>query len=379
MTAILTLEHCNLTDTATVSHNAIYSVPVGYAHAYLVEGEVLTIEQLLHVLLIPSANDAANVLAEHIASSVSSFTTMMNTKALELGCTNTNFVNANGIQADSHYSTAYDLAIMGRYAMQNETFRKIVSTTKYTLPATNKYSENNRFFKNTNQLIVPDERDSVDNYYYPYATGIKTGYTNVAKECVVASAKKDDIEYIVVILGAERTENGLSGRFIDCKNLFNYAFENYTTHVINEENSILKQVKVSNANIFNNNLDVIIKDKITLVLKKDTNISTITPTIEITSNLIAPISKNSVIGTITYNVDGNTYTSDLLAGSDIAESNTFSTFLTILSIILVLYFLYRLLKWDTKKKKKRKKSSKKGKGRKSSKKTNKDKDDFLYW
>lgn len=379
MTAILTLEHCQLTDTATVSHNAIYSVPVGYAHAYLVEGEVLTIEQLLHLLLIPSANDAATVLAEHIAGSVSSFATMMNTKALELGCTNTNFVNANGIQADNHYTTAYDLAIMGRYAMQNETFRKIVSTTKYTLPATNKYSENNRFFKNTNELIIPDERDSVDNYYYPYATGIKTGYTTAAKECVVAGAKKDDIEYIVVILGAERTENGLSGRFIDCKNLFNYAFENYTTHVINEDNSVLKQVKVSNANIFNNNLDVIIKDKITLVLKKDTNISTITPTIEINSDLTAPISKNSVIGTITYNVDGNTYTSDLLAGSDIAESNTFSTFLTILSIILVLYFLYRLLKWDTKKKKKRKKSSKKGKVRKSTKKTNKDKDDFLYW
>ena len=379
MTAILTLEHCQLTDTATVSHNAIYSVPVGYAHAYLVEGEVLTIEQLLHVLLIPSANDAANVLAEHIAGSVSSFATMMNTKALELGCTNTNFVNANGIQADNHYTTAYDLAIMGRYAMQNETFRKIVSTTKYTLPATNKYSENNRFFKTTNELIIPDERDSVDNYYYPYATGIKTGYTTAAKECVVASAKKDDVEYIVVILGAERTENGLSGRFIDCKNLFNYAFENYTTHVINEENSVLKQVKVSNASIFNNNLDVIIKDSITLVLKKHTDISTITPTIEINSDLIAPISKNSVIGTITYNVDGNTYTSDLLAGSDIAESNTFNTFLTILSIILVLYFLYRLLKWDSKKKKKSKKSSKKGKVRKSTKKTNRDKDDFLYW
>ena len=379
MTAILTLEHCELTDTATVSHNAIYSVPVGYAHAYLVEGEVLTIEQLLHVLLIPSANDAANVLAEHIAGSVSSFTTMMNTKALELGCTNTNFVNANGIQANNHYTTAYDLAIMGRYAMQNETFRKIVSTTKYTLPATNKYLENNRFFKNTNELILPDERDSVDNYYYPYATGIKTGYTTIAKECVVASAKKDDIEYIVVILGAERTENGLSGRFIDCKNLFNYAFENYTTHIINEENSVLKQVKVSNASIFNSNLNVLIKDKITLVLKKDTNISTITPTIEINSDLTAPISKNSVIGTITYNVDGNTYTSDLLAGSDITESNSVNTFLTILSILLVLYFLYRLLKGNGKKKTKRKKYSKKRKVRTSTKKTNKDKDDFLYW
>lgn len=327
----------------------------GYAHAYLKEGEILTIEQLLHVLLIPSANDAANVLAEHIAGSISSFTTMMNTKALELGCKNTNFVNANGIQEKNHYSTAYDLALMGRYAMQNETFRKIVSTTKYTLPATNKYTENNRFFKSTNELIVPDERDRVDNYYYPYATGIKTGYTDVAKECIVASAKKDNVEYILVILGAERTENGLSGRFIDCKNLFNYAFENYTTHVINEENSVLKQIKISNASIFNNTLNVIVKDKINLVLKKTTNTNNITPTIEISSDLTAPISKNTVIGTISYNVDGNTYTSDLFAGSDIIEANTLNTVLTVFSIVLILYFLYRLLKWNSKKKRKYKK------------------------
>ena len=379
MTAILTLEHCELTDTATVSHDAIYSVPIGYSHAYLKEGEILTIEQLLNVLLIPSANDAANVLAEHIAGSISSFTAMMNTKALELGCLNTNFVNANGIQADNHYSTAYDLAIMGRYAMQNETFRRIVSTTKYTLPATNKYLENDRFFKTTNELIIPDDRDSVDNYYYEYATGIKTGYTNVAKECIVASAKKDGVEYILVILGAERTENGLSGRFIDCKNLFNYAFDNYTTHVINEENSVLKQVEVSKTGIFNKNLDVIVKDEIKLVVKKDTDINNITPTVEITSDLTAPISKNTVIGTITYNVDGNTYTSDLLAGSDIAESNAFSSFLTILSIILVLYFLYRLFKVDTKKRRKRKKSFKKKKKSKSTRKINPDKDNFLYW
>lgn len=380
MTAILALEHCELTDTATVSHNAVYSVPVGYTHAYLVEGEVLTIEQLLNVLLIPSANDAANVLAEHIAGSIDSFATMMNTKALELGCQNTNFVNANGIQNEKHYSTAYDLAIMGRYAMQNETFRKIVSTTKYTLPATNKYLENNRFFKSTNELILEDTRDSVDNYYYSYATGIKTGYTNVAKECIVASAEKDGIEYIVVILGAERTENGLSGRFIDCKNLFNYAFENYTTHVINKENSVLKQVKVANSGIFSKDLDVVIKDEITLVLKKDTNISTITPTVEITSDLTAPITKNTVIGTITYNVDGNIYTSDLLAGADIAESNSLNTFLTILSILLVLYLLHRLLNSSSKKKKKKKKKAYKNtKKNKTTKKTSRDKDDFLYW
>lgn len=355
MTAILALEHCALTDTATVSREAIFSVPVGYSHAYLVEGEVLTIDQLLHILLIPSANDAANVLAEHIAGSVSSFATMMNTKALELGCLNTHFVNPNGIHASNHTTTAYDLALMGRYAMQNETFRSIVSTTQYTLPATNKYAEANRFFKNTNELIRPDDRDRVDNYYYPYTTGIKTGYTNPAKDCIVASAKKDEIEYIVVILGADRTENGLSGRYLDCKNLFDYAFSNYKLQDIQEENSVLKQVSISNTGIFSKHLDVLVQDKITLLLKKDTDISTITPTVTISSDLVAPIAKNAVIGTITYDVDGNTYTSNLLAGSEVRESNPSTTILTFASMLLVLFFLSRLLSSHPKKKRTRKK------------------------
>lgn len=380
MTAILTLEHCQLTDTATVSHNAIYSVPVGYTHAYLVEGEILTIEQLLHILLIPSANDAANVLAEHIAGSVESFATMMNTKALELGMEDTHFVNPNGVQNEKHYSTAYDLALLGRYAMQNETFRKIVSTTQYTLPATNNYPKADRYFKTTNELIAPDDRNSIDNYYYPYATGIKTGYTNAAKNCIVASSKKDDVEYIVVILGADKLENGLSARYLDCINLFNYAFENYKTYTMHEENSVLKQLKVAKASIATKNLDIVVKDKITLLLKKDTDASSITPNVEISSDLVAPISKNTVIGTITYQVDGNTYTSDLLAGADVLESNAFTNSLTIASIIIVLFLLYRLLNLNNKKKKrKRKKSSKKASHAKSRKRAGNDKDNYLYW
>ena len=349
MTAILALENCDLTDKAVVSHNAIYNVPASYSHAYLVEGEELTIYQLLNVLLIPSANDAAFVLAEHIAGSVESFSTMMNTKALEIGCKNTHFVNPNGIHSTDHYSTAYDLALIGRYAMQFETFRKIVSTAEYTLPATNKYPEANRFFEQTNALVVPDDRDSVDNYYYSNATGIKTGYTSAAGECLVASSKKDDIEYIAVILGGEKLENGLSARFTDCKNLFNYAFENFTTYTISEENSFLKQLEISNANIFNNKLNVVVQDNITLVLKKDTPISSISPTIDISNELVAPITANTVIGTISYSVDGNTYTANLLAGNDVAESNLTNTILTIISIILVIFLLYRLLKFNRKK------------------------------
>ena len=129
MTAILTVENCKLDEIATVSHNAIFSVPPSYSIASLREGEELTVEQLLNVLLIQSANDAANVLAEHIAGSVEEFAKMMNDKAKELGCKNTNFVNANGVEEDDHYSTAYDLALMGKYAMQNSTIRNIVTKT----------------------------------------------------------------------------------------------------------------------------------------------------------------------------------------------------------------------------------------------------------
>ena len=366
MTAILTLENCNLTDTATVSHEAIYTVPVGYSHAMLVEGEILTVEQLLNVLLIPSANDAANVLAEHIAGSVDSFSTMMNTKAKELGCTNTNFVNPNGIHDDNHYTTVRDMAIMAKYAMENETFRKIVTTTRYTLPATNKYPEADRYFKNTNELILKDDRDSVDNYYYPYAIGVKTGFTNPAGECLVAAARKDDKEYIAVFLGSGRTENGLSARFIDSKNLFEYAFDNYKTYTINEENALLKEVEISNASIFNKNLDVVIQDKITLLVKNNENVSSLTPTIEYSSDLKAPIKKNTVIGTITYNVDGNTYTSNLISGEDIQESNLFNTILILGSIIVILYLLYKLMKIKKSSKKKKKKSKKQ-------------RDNYLYW
>ena len=202
MTAILTLENCKLTDTATVSHNAIYSVPLDYSHAYLVEGEKLTINQLLHLLLIPSANDAAVVLAEHIAGSSDSFVAMMNTRAVELGCKSTHFVNSNGIHSTDHYTTAYDLALMGRYAMQFEDFRKIVKIPEYTLPATDKYLKSDRFFKTTNALLIENHTDKVDNYYYEYATGIKTGYTQAAGDCIVASAEKNGKEYILVILGA---------------------------------------------------------------------------------------------------------------------------------------------------------------------------------
>ena len=368
MTAILTLENCELSEKAKVSHEAIFTVPVGYSHANLVENEELTVEQLLNVLLIPSANDAANVLAEHIAGSINSFCTMMNTKALEIGCKNTHFVNTNGIHSEDHYTTAYDLALIGRYAMQNDTFREIVAKKRYSLPATEKYPEENRFFNTTNELLRENHNTQPNNYYYEYANGVKTGFTEKAKDCIIASAKKDDMEFIVVIMGADKTEDGLSQRYLDCINLFNYAFENYKLYTINEKNSVIEQIKVPNASLKTRNLDVIVEDDIVLLLNKDTKTSSITPNIQINSDLTAPITKNTVIGTITYNVDGNEYTYNLLAGQDVEKSNMATNVLTIGSIIIVIFLLYKLIKMSNKSKKKKRKKNKKS-----------NRDNYLYW
>ena len=371
MTAILALEKCSLTDVATVSHNAIFSIPPSYSHASLKEGEELTIEQLLNVLMIPSANDAAVVLAEHISGSTEEFANLMNEKAKEIGCLNTHFVNPNGIHDENHTTTAYDLALMGKYAMQNSTFRNIVKKTRYTLPATNQYDKADRIFNTTNELLRENNSTRKDNYYYPYATGIKTGYTTEAGSCIVASASKDGMEVIVVILGGETTKDGLSERFLDCKTLFDYAFENYSVKTVHEKNSVLQQISIKGATSDTKNLNVLVKDEISILLESNKDVADLNPEITFSEDLKAPISENSVIGKITYQVDGTEYSSDLLAETSVIASGFLPILLRILLIFVTLYLLYLLLK-PKKKKGKRKSSSKHlSKNKKTSKKKNK--------
>lgn len=355
MTAILTVENCNLDDVATVSHNAVYSIPYDYTHASLKEGEELTIEQLLYALMIPSANDAAIVLAEHISGSVEEFAKLMNKRAEELGCKNTHFVNPNGIHSKDHTSTSYDLALMGKFAMQNSIIRKIVSTTQFTLPATNKYSKADRTFNNSNDLL-----NTYSKYYYEGTTGVKTGYTGEAGNCIIASAKKNDFEVILVVLGGESTNTGLSQRYLDCKTLFDYAFNNYSLKTLNEKNAVLKQITVRGATEETQNLNVLIKDKIEIFSENSADLSSLEPEITLDENLMAPISANSAIGKITYNYDGQTYSSDLIAETQVLSSDFLPLLFRILLIFVVLYLLFLLLKKPKNKSKKTYKKKTKG-------------------
>lgn len=335
MTAILTLENCKLSDKVTVSHDAIFNVPVGYSHANLREGEILTVEQLLNVLLIPSANDAAFVLAEHIAGSVDKFSEMMNNKAKELGCLDTHFVNPNGIHSDDHYSTAYDMSLIGRYAIQFEDIMRIAMVNQYTLPKTNKYDKEDRVFNATNGLITKN-----DEYYYPEATGLKTGYTDKSGYCIVTTAKKDGIELLSVVFGSDTIED----RYEDCINLFNYGFENYSYQSLVKKNDIIDNVYVKGATNETRELNVLAKDDMEVLIKNSTGLNNIERKVEINKDLSAPIAENEVVGKISYVIDGESFATELIAEHTVTPSN-FETYLFRgLLIFLILFLLFSILK-----------------------------------
>lgn len=339
MTAIIVLENCELSDIATVSYDAVMSLSSGYVTANLQVGEELTVEQLLYVLMVGSSNDAAIVLAEHVSGSVEKFADLMNEKAKELGCTSTNFVNPNGAHDENHYSTAYDLALMARYAMKNETFRTLVSTTSYTLPTTNKYDREDRIFRTTNSLLHLDTSDRADNYYYQYATGIKTGFTTPAGNCLIASANKNNLELITVVLGAGQTKDGLSQRYLDTLSLFDYGYSTYTLKQIINKGGIIQTLNIKNATRKTKKVEAVVANDVYALMKQADKDSTVLPEIKLNDNLKAPIKKGDIIGSVTYTVEGIQYTEDLLANNDVKKSK-FLLKLAILIIIVLILWMY---------------------------------------
>jgi len=327
MTALLALEHCKTTDVATVTSEAITSVPSGYSTDLLKMGEELTIKDLLYALLLPSSNEAANVLAIHIAGSIDSFASMMNTKAMDLGCKNTHFVNPNGVHDDNHYSTAYDLSLIAKEAMKNDIFRQIVSTASYTLPNSNKYSRIDRTLITTNDLIKKQS-----NNYYEYAIGIKTGFTTPAKNCLVSSATKDGKTLIAVVLRSNTDNN----RYNDTKTLFNYGFDNFSKKDIVKAGSTIKTIDVKNATSATKNLNLVAETGINTMVTNDKLNDTIEPQINLNEHLQAPIKKDAIIGTATYTVDNIKYTINLKAGNEVKKSYTLYLVIAIAIIALLL-------------------------------------------
>lgn len=344
MTAILTIENCNLDDIVKVNYNAISTIPSGYSTAELITDEELTIKQLLEVLLVHSANDAANVLAMHVGGSIDSFVSMMNSKAQELGCNNTNFTNAYGLQDENHYSTAHDLSLIAQYCMKNSTFRSFVSQPSCTITATNKHDV--RKFNNTNDLIR-----SSSSYFCDYCIGIKTGYTKEAKNCLISAANKNGFEVIGVVLGADLTENNLSARYVDTVQMFEYAYNTYAIKKLAVKDDVITQTTIYNGTKDTKNLDVLLSKDITALVNLSNSEDSITPTITLDGNLSAPLSAGTIVGSVSYTVGDSTYTADLIAAHDVEKSDFLILIFMIILIITILFTLFKLIRNSTRKNK----------------------------
>lgn len=339
LTAILVIEKCNLEDQITASHSAIKSIPSGYSNASIKVGEILTADQLLQVFLVHSANEAGFILAEYVSGSINEFAKLMNEKAKQIGCKNTNFTNPSGVHDTNHYSTAYDMCLIARYCMQNPIFKNYVSMPSCTIPPTNKSEQ--RHFSNTNELIIPSS-----TYYNPNVTGIKTGFTTPAKNCLISGYFENGIELISVVLGApQSTDNNLSPKFIDTTNLFNFGMENYKKVRIAEKSSVVDTIKIKNADIGSNHLDVILENEIYALVPNSFDMNSISSNMkfEIKDDLSAPINANDIVGTVTYTIDGTSYTQNLLAGSSIKPSSTILNLLKIIVALILLYIAYKFM------------------------------------
>ncbi len=215
MTALLTLEAVDTDEVMTMSYEATHSLEPGASHIALDTDERLTVLNGLYALMLPSANDAANGLAEHVQGDIDEFGTLMNTRAAELGATGTHFSNPHGLYEDDHYTTAHDMALITRQAITNPQFCDIWSTLEHTIPATNK-NETRDYIRTQVDLLRPDSR-----YYYPECTGGKMGWVPQSKYTGVMTAERDGRILIAVLMG-NSNENSL---FEDAISLFNYGFE----------------------------------------------------------------------------------------------------------------------------------------------------------
>jgi D-alanyl-D-alanine carboxypeptidase len=216
MTTLVAIENCeSLYETITYSENAINSIEPGSSQIYIEPGEKLSLEESLYAIMLESANEACNGVAEHIGGSIEGFVDMMNQKAEEIGCKNTHFMNPNGLHNDNHYVTAYDMALITKTALQNKTFRKIASTVSYTIPVTNKCKQQ-RSLWNHHKMVKRT------NYVYDGVEGGKTGFTMKALNTLVTWCKRDNLELIAVTL----RDNGYE-TYTDTQKLFNYGYKNF--------------------------------------------------------------------------------------------------------------------------------------------------------
>jgi len=305
MTALLAIERGNLNDTVTVSKRAEVAPRV---KMYLQEGEEISLSGLVHALMLQSSNDAAVAIAEHISGSVEEFCAAMTARAQELGAHNTIFETPNGLDAGNHQSTAYDMAVITRYALSNAMFFEIINTPhKEVTSSRTTYSITNK-----NRLLGEFEG----------ANGVKTGFTGKAGHCFVGAARRDGMQLISVVFASGWGDRGKEQKWVDTKRILSYGFNSFENEIVVAEGDKAGCLAVTRTRT--PVVQLYYADSVMLPINTDgTDDVVLDP--HFPASLQAPISENQIVGEGRIYIDGDYFTSIPIYTADAAERHDLKT------------------------------------------------------
>lgn len=363
MTAALLLEHIkDYEETVTISKDLDYSdLIVGSSTANLQDGEEVTYDTLLKCIMVSSANEACNTAARYVAGSVPEFVKMMNEKAKELGCKNTHFTNTHGLPDDDHYTSAYDMLLITKYALSVKDFDKYCNISSFELPP---LEGKPRKYYTTNNLIMKNRGEAT---YFKHAKGVKTGTTKAAGSCVVSYADDGKSKYMTLVFGEKIDENGTKHSFTTAKSLFEWAYANHKSVQVIFPNDPIYEIKVKNGK-GKDFISLTAKDKHYVTLKKgEQKEDVIEITSEATKEVSAPIDKDTVLGYAKVLYSGKEvlkvplYATENMERSEVLYAlsllkNFFSNPLTIavclILVILLIWYIILMIKKNKRKYKK---------------------------
>ncbi|WP_404428432.1 D-alanyl-D-alanine carboxypeptidase family protein [Sutcliffiella horikoshii] len=285
-----------------------YAASMGGSQIFLEPGEEMTTDEMLRGIAIASGNDASVAMAERIAGSEAAFVDRMNAKAKDLGLENTLFQNPTGLPAKNHYSTANDMAVMAKELLKYEGITKYTGQYEDYL---RQDSEKKFWLVNTNKLVR----------FYPGVDGVKTGFTQEAKYCLTATAKKDNMRVIAVVFGAPTPKD----RNAQITNMLDFAFSQYKTHPMYERNVAVGRVEISKGS--EKEVDAVTSEPISVLTKKGENTDDVEKVITVDENVKAPVKKGDKVGEIVLKKGGKVLSeSDLVAAKDSMEASWWQLF-----------------------------------------------------
>lgn len=287
MTLMIALENGNMNDIVTVSD---YAASMPDVQLNIKGGEQYILSDLLYSLMLESHNDTAVAIAEHIGGSVEGFADMMNEKAAELGAYNTNFVTPNGLDAENHHTTAYDLALITSYAIENDKFLEIIQTPTHTFHE-----------QTTGKSFTVNNKDSFLTMY-DGAIGVKTGFTGDAGYCFVGAVNKDEKTFVSVVLACGWPPNK-SYKWKDTKKLMDYASKSYNMKEIVKKGTFFQEIPVTDS-IEGGSIKPYVDDSVSLLLKDGENIEY---DIKLPKSLKAPVKKNETLGKLIIYINDEKY------------------------------------------------------------------------